>query len=238
MERNQEIQEELAAIAPSLVSLPRPVHPALPADYFLQFRNRLTVERQLQQIAKPAPSVLPSAYFARTRENIFTRVRQWEVNEELNQTAPALHRARQVSTAAVNAVDTHQQREKIWGKIRGTSPTAQKSNAAAALSWADKLAAWLFPPQSTFAWSSVSVALLLFFLWQFNPPAPAECASLACLSDQEIEQYIRSNADEFDEQLLNTSPDGKTRQQPDILPLNEIDVKDYLRETYNDSGLF
>lgn len=238
MEKNQEIQEELAAIAPSLVSLPRPVHAALPADYFLQFRNRLTVECRLQQIAKPVPSVLPSAYFARTRESIFVRVRQWEVNEELNQTAPALHMVRQVATAAVDAVDTHQQRKKIWGKIRKPSSSAQKRNAATVLSWPDKLAAWLFSPKSSFVWSSVSVALLLFFLWQFNPPASVECSSISCLSDQEIEQYIRSNADEFDEQMLNLSPDNQSGQQPDELPLNENDVKDYLRETYNDSGLF
>lgn len=237
MEKKQEIQQELVAIAPMLASLPRPVNPELPVDYFLRFRNRLAVERHLQQIAKPVPAALPSAYIAGNREQIFTRVRQWEVNEELNQMASVLLSARQVATIPDVSIDFHQQREKIWRKVRGTAASAQKGEAVA-LPWLDKLLAWLFRPQYAFAWSSVSVALLLYFLWQFNPPASAECASLACLPDQEIEQYIRSNADEFDEQMLNLPPDNQTGQQPDPLPLNENDVKDYLRETYDNGGMF
>ena len=236
MEHKQSIADELSEIAPTLAIMDKPVNPELPVGYFNTFQKRLSTDIQISTFPKPQNPAIPDFYFLAFREKLMGQIRAASIQKELDTFAPTLA-AVKTSPQIQSALEKKTQREVILRSIRQSTQKQSNSFLAEVDHVFAQLLGLLFAPKYHLAWSGAISAVALIFLLQIKPAVTQPCNTLACLSQQEIEQYIRSNSDEFDEQMLESAPLPVLQDDFNQLELNEKEQNEYLREAFDQTEI-
>ena len=141
--------------------------------------------------------------------------REEDIRKELEEISPFLSRLKKENPFEVPADYFENLPDQILEQVR---PTAQPSTPVARESWLDQLLnslATLLQPRPALA--LVSLALLVvagIFLLRTNDPGQLAERTLA----EEAKDYIASNIDEVDDELLMEMVFGGEEQAEDILP--------------------
>lgn len=120
------------------------------------------------------------------------------INEELKTISPLFSRLEKPASESPNSAYFEQLQKKVWGEINQAAPIAQQEN------WLESLRqklAWIFIPKYALS-MAVVFSFLLFVINYFSFQNTKEMATLASLSDIEIQSFLADNIDEFDEQIL------------------------------------
>ena len=203
METRDDILRELKEIAPELSKLEKNNFGEVPADYFTLFSGTLLKKIREQELAKIAPTLAKQK-----TENTL------EVPANYFNSFP--------------------------GQMLKKIPSEQKQKTSP--SWLDSLnnileglASIIFKPRYAFAVAG-TVAMLIIGVMFFSKTEQTICApdDLVCqlemVSDEELDSYIYSNADDYQKSVLDISTDDKKIQnQSDNINdelkilLNELD---------------
>jgi hypothetical protein len=205
MEKYNDILKELNAIAPELAKLKKKVLDDVPLDYFSSFSNSILRKIQREELKKAAPS------FAELE-----RVTELDVPSNYFKEFPLLmlEKVKQESKERTPASST-------WLKVLNE--------------WTDKIAAIIFKPKFVYAFAGTATMLIIGSMF-FLQVEDVTCApdDLTCMlekvSDEELDSYIYSNADDFQKSVLDiSSDDAKLQNKTDEIGselnnlLNELD---------------
>jgi hypothetical protein len=163
--------------------------------------------------------------------------RKNEIKEELNNLSPMLHKLKeQDEPFKVPQGYFNRFQEDLLGQLKETEQSENKAPAPWSFQTLLDQLAWLLQPRMALALSSVLIVLVAgWFLFNKNTESHNQELNFAALSVEEIQQYIDSNLDDFDEETVQqVAQDNQTIQ---MIPHNGIDTKEldqYLNDMMED----
>jgi hypothetical protein len=225
MKNYNEIQEELKAIAPTFAAWEKRNPFSVPEDYFGTLPQRIltTVQQEedrwenvadpqmsflLQSFKNRSPFSLPENYFPQASASILSAIRKQAVKEELQEIAPEVAALPKNNPFQVphNYFNTLPQ-QVLYRLHRSAASTAEVSIWNKCNEILEALLHPFFKPQFAMAFAIV-VSLAVFFAF-LNDKKFLKSDSMASLhhelkkvSANEVNLYIASNIDEFDEYSL------------------------------------
>jgi hypothetical protein len=225
MKNNNEIIKELIEIAPELANLKPRNSFAVPQDYFaklpIEVLNKIKTEEAWESAAEPTLSPLlqtlkkkqpfntPQNYFQTSAAHIIHAVRSEEVADEVKSVAPTLASIKKRNVLAVPQNYFSNLPARLLDKVmhEQTLKNSEISPLEKLINAIDEFLSPIFKPQLAFAFSLIfSIAVGIWFLQTGNHtkvnPIVALDNQLNRLSVDEVNKYIASNIDEFDEQAL------------------------------------
>jgi hypothetical protein len=257
---NNEIQNELNEVAPTLAKLPRANAFSVPALYFSTLPQKVIdtalaeelnlVEPQLSPLLgglkKSKALQVPENYFAQTTSSVLKKIRTVEVAEELVALSPSLSGLEKRNPFAVPVSYYANLPQTVLKNAKATESVATPSAG-----WVDginnvldKLLAPLFTPKLSFAFAAIFVGVMVFWFGMQQTTIEVDAqdrlaTQLEKITTEEIRSYIAMNIDEFDEVALSKSiSDKKTLLIIDDALLNDTFFEQELLKELDEDFLY
>ena len=229
MEIREEILKELKAIAPQLSGLSKANPYKVPEKYFLNFKNVMlervrleagtaklkTLAPELSKLTKATEPVLPVDYFNKFSANLISLIRVEEAVNELSQIAPELSKLENVYLfrAPQGYFSSFPAQTLTAAKIDNTPVNALPSWLKTFNMVLEGFVNVAFKPRYTLSLVGVAASVaLVVMMFVNNVQAPVGTNTsidkqFASISNDELDAYFNTHADEFYKDILDVSTD-------------------------------
>lgn len=223
----EEISKELLTVAPTLAGLQKRNYVAAPQGYFERFVLQMldlidaeVKERQVERLqavlkkTTAATPPVPEQYFNTFATTLLQKIKAEEAAAELQEIAPMLNRLTKTYSPPVPADYFANFPAQMLQRVQPPAAPALPAWLQGLNNLLENALAPLFKPRYALAFAGTASVLLMaaMFFIKVQQCTDLEC-KMAAITNEELDAYFATHADEFNTNLLEYSADDKNIQE-------------------------